>query len=246
METILNEMETLHPKTELIPYSVPDVLEEIDTDFIKSMDLGILENGIKHIGRAMDVLSLAQGVAIVKIESEGLWKQAGFPNLRAYRIEQNERLGIPRSTISHRRTTAEIWLKYRKALGKVDLTGKISSLIFFDDAVVRHGLKEALAGLKAMSFRAFAEWASPSALTGFVELQEVEFSIRRGDLVVDGLTIATLKDDIPEEEKNFLSALIKKGYSARKGNMIPLVLPVYDQGEARAMENALKKYRSNK
>ena len=35
-------------------------------------------------------------------------------------------------------------------------------------------------------------------------------------------------------------------YQARKGGLIPFVVPVYDKGEARAVQNMLKKYRAGK
>ena len=232
-------------ETALVPYSIPDDIIEVDTDFITSDDLVELEQGIKGIGRAADVLALAQGVAIVKIESEGLWLQAGFPNLRSYRIAQTERLDMPHGTITLRRRTAETWLKYRKQLSKVSLTGKVSSLAHFEEGVGRHGFKETLEAFKKMNYREFQAWAAPRELEDD-SLVPVEMSIRKRDLVIDGMTIATFAEGIPEAEKEFLASFLRDGYTARKGNYLPHVVPVYDKGEARAVDTFLKKFRAQK
>ena len=40
--------------------------------------------------------------------------------------------------------------------------------------------------------------------------------------------------------------MASEDFGDRRGNLVPHVVPVYDQGEARAVDAFLKKYRSGK
>lgn len=227
---------------ELVKYGVPTVFDDFDVSFVGSMVLDNLENGIRELSRATDLLALVQGVAIVKVEQEKLWMQAGFPNLRAYRIAQAERLDMPRTTISLRRQTAEGYLAYQKELAGVDLNRKVSYLQYLSAAVERHGTKKAVEALQSMTFREFAAWASPAALEE-PGLEDVEFSFRKGDIVIEGRTVGKLSEEIPPEEKDFIAYLLRSGYKARKGGASPYVVPVRSDEERKAVDGVIKKLR---
>jgi len=53
-------------------------------------------------------------------------------------------------------------------------------------------------------------------------------------------------EELPEAERSFIGKLLKAGYKARKGDCIPHVVAVYDDGEARAVDNFLKKHRAER
>ena len=96
---------------DLVPYEDLPV-EELDVNVSFSESLKDEEADIVSIQVTTDLLGLVQGVKIARIEREGLWRQGKWSNLRAYRIDQAERLKFPKSTLSLRRAWGEAWIDY--------------------------------------------------------------------------------------------------------------------------------------
>lgn len=229
---------------DLNEYPVPVFEAEAAVDFLESRSLEDLEEGIRRLETVGDLMSLVQGVAIIKIESEGLWMEAGFPNLRAYRIEQSARLGIPASTISTRRRVAEAWLAWRKFLGRRDLSGHASKLRYLDAAMERHEDRRlVLDRFWKLSRHDFEAWAKgPRLLDG--GLPEVDARIQDGTLLLDGEPVLELDDGLDEEERSFIASTLQAAYRARAGNCLAHVVACYDPGEARAVDRFLKERRA--
>jgi hypothetical protein len=173
-----------------------------------------------------------------------LWRQGGFPNLRAYRVQQSERLGMPSATISARRRCAEAWIDHRKDLRNIPLEGRVSKLRYFNQALRLCGdKKETLKHFREDSNKEFAAWSRPRKSN---ELPEVTATIKAGVLLIDGEPVARFSESLPKEEREAILSLVKKAYSARKGGLVPYVIPVYNAGEGLAVERLLKKYRAGK
>ena len=230
--------------TDIVPYEVPPVDSELELDFLDYNSLEALEDGIRKIEATTDALALVQGIGILKIEREGLWMQGDYPNLQSYRQAQGERLGMPRSTISRRRKTAEGYLDNRKLLGKTPLSGNISKLAYLNDALRIHERREVLAHFKGDSFREFEAWAYPRLAAP--DMPDVSMSIEGDDIVLDGTPMLSFEEDLDPAERDFIARILQAAYRARRGNLLPHIVAVYDQGEARALENALKKIREGK
>lgn len=229
---------------DLIVYEVPDVDTDLEIDFLDATSLDEIEEGIRSIEMASDLLALVQGVAIVKVEREELWRQAGFETLRAYRSSQLERLGMPKQTVSSRRRTAEGFLENRRLLGDMKLTGHVSKLALLSEALRKHDRREVLRHFKTDSFRAFKAWVRPDLIAA--DLPDVDLSIKDGRISVDGQGVMEFSPDIPPEEKDFVSRVLKAAYKARQGSCQAHVVSVYDNGEARAVDEFLKRYRAGK
>lgn len=242
METILNEWDGSNAPVAL--YEPPEISEDVAAEFLESSNLEDIEAGIQKVERASDLLSLIRGLGIIKIEREGLWQQAGFKSLWEYQRVQAQRLGIPSPTITMSRRIAEAWIDNRKLLSSIPLEGNVSKLRYFNAAVKLHGNRRlVLKHYKEDSFRDFVRFSRPAPKP---ELSEVSASVRSGVLYINDLPIASLDPGIAEEERDFLSGILRRAYAARKGNLLPHIVAVYDQGEARAVDSFLKKYRESK
>ncbi len=123
--------------------------------FGSSNDLRELEDGLVEMERVSNQIVLAFGLSILRIEEGGLWKQSGLPNLRAYQIQNLERLGIPKQTISTRRRIARGYLENRDVLSGVNLNDKLSKLIFLKAAREKYGDEVAMRHFMSDSYR---EW----------------------------------------------------------------------------------------
>ncbi len=229
------------PNPGLMVYEPPAVSSDLTIDFLSSSSLEDLEAGIKKIQDAGDILALVQGIAIVKIERDGLWMQAGYHSLQSYRTAQNKRLGISRQTVTRRRAAADGYLSFRKELAGFPLSGHVEKLRYLPLAVKRHGKKVALASFKDMSFREFEALALPPKE---IEARPSHVSWDSSGVLVDKLQVLRWSDQFKDRE--WLGEIIQRAFNAEMAGNKALVLEVYDNGEARAVENFLKKLRASK
>ena len=242
METIKNEWEGAGAPVAL--YEPPELSEDVAAEFLESSSLEDIEAGIQKVERASDLLSLIRGLGIIKIEREGLWQQAGYRSLWEYQRVQAQRLGIPGTTITASRRIAEAWIDHRKYLEPIPLQGNVAKLRFFNAALKLHSDRRlVLKHYREDSFRDFVRFSRPAPKE---EVVDVSASVRAGVLYIDDRPVASVATDLAEDERDFLTGIIRRAYSARKGNLLPHVVAVYDQGEARAVDSFLKKYRASR
>ena len=135
------------------------------------------------------------------------------------------------------------WLDNIKLLRSVDLTDKSTHLLYFDAALARHDARDVVQAFKSMSAREFKDYAL-GVPKREADLPDVSLSVADGEIKLDGTPFLSFEDDIPETERDFIGRLLQKAYRARAGNCVPHVVAVYDDGEARAVDNFLKKLRA--
>jgi len=241
VEVIQNRFENEDPVQD---FELPALSGGADMDFIQSDDLAQIEEGIRAIDQTTGMLKIVQGLAILKAES--LWEQSGVSSLHGYRKVANTRYGMSRASISNLRKMAYAWLDNVRMLRGLDLSGKASHLLYLDDAIKQHGNKRiVLDHFKSLSARDFAAWAR-GPVESREALPDVDVSIRAGVVALDGRPLMALNDDLPDDERDFLARTIKAAYRARRGDCIAHVIAVYDDGEARAVDNFLKKLRASR
>jgi hypothetical protein len=232
------------PNAGVTLYEVPELGSDLVIDFIDASDLEQIEQGIREIQSTTDLLSLVQGIAVLKIEREGLWMQAGYHSLNEYRIAQNQRLGMPRQTLSRRRMVAEGYLDNRKSLGSFPLHGHVEKLGLLNQAVKQYGRRDAISHFKKDTFKAFSEWIKPKQITE--DLTDVEIRLIAEGIEIGGEPVLLWPTDYPEPDRKWLGSVVERAYQARAGGNQALVLSVYDDGEARAVELFLKRHRAGK
>jgi hypothetical protein len=228
-------------------YTLPDLPDAMDMDIsiLESDQLVDIETGIAKMNSGIDVLALVQGLAILKIEREALFIQGGYKTSAQYFREADQRLNMPRQTISQRRQIADAYLQYRKKLSRFNLSGHVSKLRYLPRAADLHGEEDAISRFKRDSARAFIDYAT-SNREYKSELPPISVAIARGIVAIDGRPVVTVDDTLEEGERTFVVDLLRDAYQARKGGLIPWIVPVYDKGEGRAVNNFLKKFRAEK
>lgn len=227
-------------------YLLPNIDADLGVEFLDGLKLDAIEDGIRKANGVSDMIAVVQGVAILKIEREGLWRQAGYDNLRAYRIDQASRLGMPKQTVSNRRKIGDAWLQYSKMLGKMKLEGHVSKLRLLDEAVRTRGDKKAvLEHFRNDTYLEFQDFAQKKKKAKKA-LPDVDLTIKKDSILINGHPLLQFGQDIAEEERVFISETLKAAYRARSGDCLAHVVQVYDRGEARAVENFLKKQRASR
>jgi len=226
------------------PFELPALSGDVRTGFLESDELAIVEEGIRTIERTSGMLRIIQGLAILK--AEHLWEQSGLSSLQAYREAANQRYGLSRASISNLRKMAYAWSDNIRYLRKIDLTGKSIHLLYLDEAIQRHQDKKLVfEHFKADSQRDFQAFARGEVGEREV-LPDVDLTVKDGRILLDGKMFMKYADDLPDGERDFLARTLKAAYKARLGDCIAHVVAVYDEGEARAVDNFLKKHRAEK
>ncbi len=232
-----------------VVYEIPGSdLGILDLDFLQSNDLDVIESGIRDLNEVSEFVVLAKGIAITKAEREGLYRQAGFSTLREYRQEQFRRLNSPKGTISSWRRIGEGYLDNLQFIQayRLPIRKNIVKFSILTDALRRYDRAEVSKKFVELSFREFSLWVNPASPV--YELQDVDLVVdfESGRILLDGIQLMQISDEIPNEERHFVSSLLKDGYRARRGNCIAHVVAVYDDGEARAVDNFIRARREKK
>lgn len=238
----MERIKTIDGTTEVQAVEMPRLAEELEIgDFIRSADLDEVETGIRSLSRAAGSLVLVEGLAILRAEE--LWEQSGLSSLQEYRKQQNKRLDMTRAAISQRRAIAHAWIDNTKYLRNMDLSNKSRHLLFLDRAIKRHGRKEAISRMVDMSAREYGLWATGAEDEEPLPL--IAFRVRGDDVLIDNAPALSFRELEPRK-RELIADVLKAAARAWAGQCIPHVVPVYDEGEARAVDNFLKKYRASK
>lgn len=94
------------------------------------------------------------------------------------------------------------------------------------------------------SFREFKAWVRPRLPAP--TMPDVELHVQDDEISIDGVPMLAFDEDLDAEERDFIAQGLRDLYRARRGNCLAHVVAVYDPGEARAVENFLKKLRATK
>jgi len=93
-------------------------------------------------------------------------------------------------------------------------------------------------------FREFASKEAPSGKESAVFIPEIKVTARR--VTVDGINLLNFSRDISEPIREELGGYLKRIYEIRSRDNVPHIVDVYDEGEARAIENYLRRHRQEK
>jgi len=97
------------------------------------------------------------------------------------------------------------------------------------------------------SFRNFKEWAITPENEELPEpVPRVQIRISKNSIFVDGRAILNFPEGLPEEEKKNLTNYLGALYRIRSVGNEPFIVSTYGEGEQRAIQNFLKKYRQKR
>jgi hypothetical protein len=224
-------------------------IEDIDLDLgiLSSQNLEEIENGINKFNIAEDLIALAQGLAILHIENDRLYIQAGFDTSAKYFRSAESRLHMKRATIGQRRETAKAYLQYKDKLANFGLTGHVSKLRYLPKAAALHGDSAAIKEFKTMSARNYIEYAIVRKESNDVDkLPKIDVQFKNNSILINGRSVATFNPKLPQAERERLSEVLTAVYQCLAAGLIPHVTGYYDRAEIIGADNDLKKRRASK
>ena len=213
-------------------YYIAQRYKEYELDFLYSNKLNDIESGIKETLKGVNTANLAIALAIAKIDIEALYIQAGYKSYMEYLTQAEDRLNMPKQTISDYKRIGEIYLRYKRKLESVgfEIEGQLHKLRFLEQALHRHNEEEVYKKLVSVSLRQFKSYALADPSERSDESVEVGIAITDQGIMINGKLQIALKE-------------IKK--IVESGNE-PIIIGVYDRGEKRAIQGFLKRYRAKK
>lgn len=233
-------------KDKYAPIHIDQISKEYSLDFLYSDNLEEIENGIKQAYLGVEASILVIALAIVKIEREALYIQAGYTSLTDYLNNSELRLKMPKQTVTTYKRIGEAYLKYKNELQKYGFieTGNLNKLRYLEAALEKHEDKNAVFKmLNTATFREFLEFAK-------AEPQQEKYiprtEINGSDILIDGVKAISIPETLDENLRQEIQNLIIEFFRIKKSGNIPYLVETYDKGEQNAINNFLKRYRSKK
>lgn len=227
--------------------NLPAIIQKsgIDITFLGSSNVEEIESGIKTLLDMSDMATLVRSIAIWRIESEDLYRQAGFKTLREYQREQSKRLSAPRSTIATWRVigcayveNAE-WIESRK----IPLSRNISKLIHLQAAMNRHAPDDVERAFIEYSSREFSAWATGAAKPKIARTAYTDVRQAGNDVLLDGKRLLTLAEDAGDDARQVLR-LVADSYRVRASGLLPEIIGVENEREAQLVRRYLEHLRA--
>ncbi|GAF73808.1 unnamed protein product [marine sediment metagenome] len=214
-------------------------------DFIYSDKLEEIEAGIQETAKGVNMGILALSLAFAKIDSEALYVQADCKSYLEYLDTAEDRLNMSRQTMSDYKRIGETYLQYKSKLQKVGFKedGNLHKLRFLERALEHHKSAEVFKRIGTDSIRSFIEYAKgPSERSDEVQYNpDIQITPKR--IMVDGKNVLNFSNSLDDRTKEDLTDYLKRIYEVRATGNHPYILNVYDEKEAKAVEQYLRRYR---
>ena len=227
----------------------PEPEESVSLDFVHDDDLEKIEVGIKETQKGIDTANLAIALAIVRIDRESLYAQAGFKSATEYFREADIRLNMPKQTVSVYRKIGQAYLEYKEQLKKngFEEEGNLYKLIYLDRALENHTQEEVFKNINSISLRKFKDFAyssnesmrmdSPKNIESFTDYS---VSVTKRGVKVDDTYIVEYSDGIDDSLRKDVSKAVKEAFRLHQSNTGTLVLDVETIEEKKEMNRFFK------
>ena len=177
---------------------------------------------------------IAADLGISRPKVSALEKHGQGATMTEYSRDAPDRLNMPKQTLSNYLAVGRALRVYRKKLTgiKYDPRTGIHKLRFVDDALEIHKEAEVWRSFTKMSLREFAEYARPKAIESAATFEDDDVNIvpQSDGLWYAGRNMVAVKD---------LRKILESGDT-------PYLVGVYDEGEKRVIQAALKTHRAKK
>jgi hypothetical protein len=225
----------------------PKGADDISLDYLHSEVIEDIEAGIRETVKGVEVAIITAGLALAKIAKTGLYIDAGFRSLSDYLEHSDSRLRMPKQTASDYIKIAETWVRYYDLLKKhrFQLEGNITKLRILPMVIDRYG-EDALAEINDLSYREFRQRYSVSDAETTDPVDVSDFRVAGGRIQVNGVQVAELSPELDSGTRKELSGIFRKVFDIKSRGNMPLVVDVYDEKEARAIDRMIKRYRQTK
>jgi hypothetical protein len=229
-------------------FSRRDALADEVFGALKSKDVKKIETAMVSLANSIRTNILLIGLTCLIVERENIYKKAGYHSYIEYSQTLFEKLQMSKQSLSDAKVIMEAYVDHYKGLQKHNfrLERNAHKLRYIDEAISNHGDLDKVYSMAANStYLEFVNWARFSQKKPLSPPMP-KVNIKGGRIVIDGKKY----DDLPGALKKTIEQDFTSIYAIRAEGNEPVVTPVYDLREARALKKGidalLKQMRKNR
>jgi hypothetical protein len=214
-----------------------DVLADQIFDALKSKDIEKIEASMVALANSVRTNILLIGFTCLIVERENIHKKAGYHSYIEYSQTLLDKLQMSNQSLSDAKVIMGAYIDHYKGLQKYNfrLERNAHKLRYIDEAISNHSdLDEVYNRAVNSTYREFVDWARFSKGKALPPPMP-KVKIKGGKIVVDGKKY----EDLPDVVKKTIEQDFTDIYTIRAEGNEPVVIPAYDQREARALRKSV-------
>ena len=223
--------------------------EMFTLDYAYSEDASILDAGIKETIRGVKVSTLAIGIALHRVNQEGLYIDLGFKNFNRYVESLASETGMSKKTVYNWTYIGQAYITHRPELEKIGFSDDDAptKLPFLPLALEYYPKREVFKNILSMSKHEFENWVRLPASENKV-FKPV--TIKGSQLYAGKTPIVTFSPAISPKDRRYYEGLLIEGATAIEQNEIVGIFRFYSPAEKLVFERIynreIKKIRAKK
>jgi len=205
-----------------------------------SHDILKIKQAIKNIANSINNHVVLIGLACVIIDREQLYIDAGYKSYLEFVKVLYGETGLSPQSFSAAKVIVERFIDYNPELKKsgFSIDRNTNKLLFLETALANHSNKDAVFRHIAQdNYVDFVEYAKTPDGKRKLPPPAPKIKIEKGKILVDGMNILNIPDELPEGEKETLGKYLSEVYAIRAKGNEPLVIETYDEQESRILKN---------
>jgi len=163
-----------------------------------------------------------------------------------YIISAEDRLNLPRQTISDYKRIGEAYIEYRHELEEIGFQeeGNLHKLRFLKLALKRHNKEKVFSMLTEAPFRKFKQLAyEPEEIEPEMEDDyNPEIKITESEILIDGKNILHLDPGLNPKVREEIAKYLRTIFRIRESGNEPVIVAAYDESEKRAIERKIQQF----
>jgi hypothetical protein len=204
----------------------------------KTKNISTIESALRNLTDSMKNHIFLIGMGCVIIDREALYADAGYHSYLDYAKHLYEETGLSPQSLSAAKIIIERFMDYNPELRKYgfNLEHNSNKLLYLENALENHADRtEVFKRVANDTFREFQSWARSSDEKETPPPPLPKIKITNGRITVDGKKY----ESVPEKVKQMIEQDFAELYSIRLSGNEPVIVPVYDEREARSLKKGI-------
>jgi hypothetical protein len=216
------------------PQKPPKTIEagEFKLDFAYSSDANEVDVGIRETIRGVKLSIMAMGIALYRVDCDGLFIELGFRKFGEYVDKLAEETGMSRTTIYNWEYIGEAYLKHRADLERIGFSDEdgATKLPYLAQALEHYPKREVYKNLVVMSFRKFQDWSKGPV--SVIENNYTNVKLKGDQILIGNDSFAVFSDNLSPEDRRYFQSWLIAAAEAKENNEYLRGYKFYDEQEA--------------
>jgi hypothetical protein len=192
--------------------------------------------GIRETIRGVKLSIMAMGIALYRVDCDGLFIELGHRKFGEYVNRLAEETGMSRTTIYNWEYIGEAYITHRADLERIGFSDEDgpTKLPLLARALENHAKREVFRNLITMSFRQFDEWSRGPATA--LENNYTDVKLKGGQVLVGNDPLAVFSESLKPEDRRYYQSWLIAAAEAKENNEYLRGYKFYDEQEARIFD----------